>query len=106
MVQRMDRFGPGRGGEAGQNRRRTAAAKDQLAAHRRQIGGERGQAVMQPPPLRRADAPLAGRFIIEDIDRDDRPRGGGADGSVVGEAKVVPEPDDLWRHRDSCRVTV
>ncbi len=88
-MERVHRPGPGRGGDVRQRRRRTTATQDERAAHRCQIGGERRKAVMQPPPLRRADAPFAGRIIVEDVDRKHRShRRRGAHGGVVGKAKA------------------
>ena len=55
--------------------------------------GQRIEAVMKPPPLRGADPPFARRIVVQDVDRNDRPRmGSGGEGGLVVQAQVLPQP--------------
>lgn len=53
------------------------------------------KAMMQPPALRAADAPVARAFIVEHIDRDDGPLPRRRDQRcLIGQAQILPEPED------------
>ena len=72
-----------------------AAAQHQRRAMLAERLRQRGQAVMQPPALRTADGMRTRRAIVEDIHRQhfaiSRSRNQRA---IVGQAKVLPEPED------------
>ena len=76
-----------------------APPQDQLAAALGDAAAQTHEAVMQPPALRRAHAPVAGRFIIQHEQRHDRPtRRRCNQGGVISEAQIVAEPDKLGDH--------
>ena len=75
---------------------RCTAPQQQAATTRRQILRQRGEAVVQPPALRRAHRPGPRGFIVKHEQRHHRAGTGGCShGGVVGKPKVVAEPDDM-----------
>ena len=86
-------------GQGPHDRPGPAAAQDQLAAALGNAAAQTHEAVMKPPALRRAHAPVAGRFIIQHDQRHDWAAfGSGNQGGVIGEAQIVAEPDKLGGH--------
>ena len=75
------------------------APEYQQDAFRRKISAQCGQAMVQPPALRRAHFPRPWCLVVQDIKCDDRPlcRGGG-EGGLVGQAEVLAKPDDRGGH--------
>jgi hypothetical protein len=72
---------------------RIAASQDQPAVLGFQALGQCSETVMQPPPLRPADPPFARRIVVQNVDRNDRPRmGSGGEGGLVVQAQVLPQP--------------
>ena len=73
-----------------------STSQDQAVVALVQIGGQRLQRLVQPPARGAAGLPRAGRFIVEDIEAQDRAAGlgGSGQGGVVGKAQVPAEPAD------------
>ena len=67
----MDRVAPTSAATSRDDFGRAATAKEELAA---EAVVERGEAVVEPPALRRADAEIAGAFVIEHEQRHDSAR--------------------------------
>jgi hypothetical protein len=71
-----------------------AAAEQQLPANR---GVQRGEAVVEPPALRRTHRIRVGdRFVFEDVECDHQPVGGGSERLIVCEPEVAAEPHQAW----------
>ena len=96
MRQRMDRLGADVGRHLRHHRRRRSASQHQCTATCSKITAQCRQTVVQPPALRRTHAPMARSFVIEDEQRDDRPRPrrSGQCG-MIGKAQVIAEPDEM-----------
>ena len=94
MMQGMD---PARAGFARELRQHVIALappQDQARSLVPQRRVQPRQAVVQPPALCAAHGPFARRLIVQHIDRDDRPFGGGGRQSgLVGKAKILAEPE-------------
>ena len=96
VPQCVDRSGTRFADQFGQHLRHPTAPQNELRAMLVQVGGQRGEAVVQPPAARAAHCAVSGRLVVEHIDRDNRAAfGGGAQGGVVSQSQVAPEPDDL-----------
>jgi hypothetical protein len=92
--------GAAAGGEVGQQGDGIALQQQQFQAAGAQRGLQGGERVVQPPALGAAMGMGAGGGIVQDIDRQDRAGGGGGvQGGVVGQAEILPEPQDGLGHR-------
>ena len=59
---------------------------------------------MKPPALRRTDRPMARRLVVEHVKRNDRPFGRrGDERRLVGQAQILPQPDNGRLARFDCR---
>jgi hypothetical protein len=65
----------------------------------RQVLCKRRERVMQPPARGTTQFPCARADVIQNEDRDDRPRSGSrSKGGLIVQAQVLPEPNDNGRH--------
>ncbi len=79
------------------NLARLAAAQDQAGVVTPKVVRQSFKRMVQPPTARPAHRVIARCLVVEDIDRDDRPRlCSGGEGRVIAQAQIAPQPDDLW----------
>jgi|GEM_PF-2093137 len=95
MTKRMDAARARLLRQPGQDFVRLALAQNEPGALAFERRRQRRKAVVRPPALGAADPPIAWRLVVEHVDGDDRTSTRGRrECGLVGETKILPEPDD------------
>lgn len=98
MTEAMDGAGPALLGNLRQFLFAFAAPQDQPRAARAQVFVEPREAVMQPPARRAAHRAVPRRFVVENIDGNDRTRRRRSDKRrLIGEPQIAAKPQDRRR---------